>query len=112
MEAVAGKVKPQVRTRVRELGKGVIAICFFSHPSPSCFLLRSEEDRFIVLSSDGLYAEEARGGGGGLENAQVGPCLGWSVGDKAKSLRRTQERSQLARPGRFATWRPLPDLAP
>lgn len=35
----------------------------------------SATDRWVVISSDGLYAEEARGGGGGLENDQVAAIL-------------------------------------
>lgn len=31
----------------------------------------SEEDRWVVISSDGLYANEERGGGGGLSNDEV-----------------------------------------
>ena len=31
----------------------------------------SGEDKWVVISSDGLYNEESRGGGGGLDNQDV-----------------------------------------
>jgi protein phosphatase 1K len=33
--------------------------------------LLADKDSWIVLASDGLFAEEARGGGGGLDNDTV-----------------------------------------
>ena len=47
----------------------------------------ADEDKWVVLSSDGLYSEEARGGGGGLDNQQVSDIL-MAAGDKA-DLNRT-----------------------
>ena len=46
-------------------GFGVIA-------EPSVQLIElSDKDRWIVVSSDGLYSNEERGGGGGLPNEEV-----------------------------------------
>lgn len=43
---------------------------------PFCSVLPlSASDRYLVISSDGLYAEEERGGGGGLENDEVAAML-------------------------------------
>ena len=40
------------------------------------FLIQFEgNDKWIVISSDGLYNEETRGGGGGLDNQQVADVL-------------------------------------
>jgi protein phosphatase 1K len=33
------------------------------------------DDKWVVISSDGLYNEETRGGGGGLDNQQVADIL-------------------------------------
>lgn len=33
-------------------------------------------DRWLVVASDGLFAEEERGGGGGLDNATLAELLG------------------------------------
>ncbi|GAX74134.1 hypothetical protein CEUSTIGMA_g1583.t1 [Chlamydomonas eustigma] len=38
------------------------------------------DDQYIVLSSDGLYSEEERGGGGGLDNQEVANML-WAAGE-------------------------------
>lgn len=34
-----------------------------------------DKTKFVVISSDGLYAEEERGGGGGCDNQQVADIL-------------------------------------
>lgn len=41
----------------------------------------TDEDSWLVVSSDGLYAEEERGGGGGLENQQVADILSSAASD-------------------------------
>ena len=42
-----------------------------AEPHVATEALRPGEDTFLVLSSDGLYANEDRGGGGGLELEDV-----------------------------------------
>mmetsp|Transcript_34515 Transcript_34515/g.102532 ORF Transcript_34515/g.102532 Transcript_34515/m.102532 type:complete len:342 (-) Transcript_34515:735-1760(-) len=44
----------------------------------------SAEDAWVVVSSDGLYAEVERGGGGGLTNEQVGEILAAAPGASAE----------------------------
>ena len=51
-------------------GFGVIA-----KPHVATVQRAAAEETFLVLSSDGLYANEVRGGGGGLTNAQVGDLV-------------------------------------
>lgn len=42
-----------------------------------------DDDEYVLLSSDGLYANTERGGGGGFENEEVGPFI---QKNKGKSL--------------------------
>jgi len=52
-----------------ESGFGVIA-----EPDTAVVDLQPD-DLYVILSSDGLYANENRGGGGGFENDQLGPFV-------------------------------------
>lgn len=47
-----------------------------SIPEPDhVVLLGADKDTWIIISSDGLYANTERGGGGGFENEGVGAVL-------------------------------------
>lgn len=46
-------------------------------------------DSYLVLASDGLFAEEARGGGGGLDNATVAELCGAAAGTSCGALAET-----------------------
>lgn len=49
----------------------------------------SDADTHLVLASDGLFAEEARGGGGGLDNATVAELCAAAAGTSCGALAET-----------------------
>jgi serine/threonine protein phosphatase PrpC len=62
------------------------------HPRPAAprpSAAPADADTHIVIASDGLFAEEARGGGGGLDNATVAELCGASSGTSCKALAET-----------------------
>jgi serine/threonine protein phosphatase PrpC len=58
-----------------------------ANPQPSN--LFPDGDSYIVVASDGLFAEEARGGGGGLDNATVAELCGAAAGTSCDALAQT-----------------------
>ncbi|KAI8477473.1 MAG: phosphatase 2C-like domain-containing protein [Monoraphidium minutum] len=49
----------------------------------------TDADTHIVIASDGLFNEEARGGGGGLDNATVAELCGAAAGTSCRALAET-----------------------
>jgi protein phosphatase 1L len=72
-----GYLKPSLRFEGVNAGGDNYSTGFGLSPEPYCTLRRlTPEDCFVVLASDGLFAEEARGGGGGLTDAAVAELCG------------------------------------
>ena len=43
---------------------------------PDCYIeALTEKDTWVMMSSDGLFANDARGGGGGFENQEIADFL-------------------------------------
>lgn len=53
----------------------------------------TDDDTYIVLASDGLFAEESRGGGGGLDNDTVAELCGASAGSSCAALAETMSKA-------------------
>jgi protein phosphatase 1L len=67
-----GYLKPSLRFEGVNAGGDNYSTGFGLSPEPFTTLRRlTSEDAFVVLASDGLFAEEQRGGGGGLTDAMV-----------------------------------------
>jgi protein phosphatase 1K len=67
-----GFLKPSLRFEGVNAGGDNYSTGFGLSPEPFTTLRRlTPDDAFVVLASDGLFAEEARGGGGGLTDAMV-----------------------------------------
>jgi protein phosphatase 1K len=61
-----------------------------------CVATAADEDCFLVLASDGLFAEEARGGGGGLDNEGVAElCLAAGAGTPCDTLAQTLAKTAV-----------------
>jgi protein phosphatase 1K len=72
-----GYLKPSLRFEGVNAGGDNYSTGFGLSPEPYTTLRRlTPEDAFVVLASDGLFAEEARGGGGGLTDAAVAELCG------------------------------------
>ncbi|KIZ03312.1 putative protein phosphatase 2C 45 [Monoraphidium neglectum] len=53
----------------------------------------TDDDTHIVIASDGLFAEEARGGGGGLDNATVAELCGAAGASSCSALAETMSKT-------------------
>lgn len=51
------------------------------------------DDSYVVLASDGLFAEEARGGGGGLDNNTVAELCNASGGSSCSALAESMSKA-------------------
>lgn len=77
-----GYLKPSLRFEGVNAGGDNYSTGFGLSPEPYTSLRRlTADDAFVVLASDGLFAEEARGGGGGLTDAMVAELCG-SAGER------------------------------
>ena len=77
-------LKPSLRFEGVNAGGDNYSTGFGLSPEPFTTLrrLNPAEDAFVVLASDGLFAEEQRGGGGGLTDAMVAELCG-AAGERA-----------------------------
>ena len=63
--------------------------CFGALQGTGCTFASTGDDTWIIIASDGLFENEVRGGGGGLDNQEVvDMCLKCKDGTSAEQLAR------------------------